>query len=84
MSNLDINELCLILHETLQIGDRGRQLNSDTGLLGSIPEFDSMAVVSVITAIEDNYGIIIEDDEVSAELFETVGTLFDFISKKSV
>ncbi|MCP4993529.1 MAG: acyl carrier protein, partial [Gammaproteobacteria bacterium] len=45
-------------------------------------EFDSMAVVSVITAIEDNFGVIVDDDEITAELFETVGSLHDFIAQK--
>jgi acyl carrier protein len=32
--------------------------------------------------VEENYGIMIEDDEVSAEVFETLGSLVNFISEK--
>lgn len=78
-----MNDLCEILREILQIDDKNRKLDSETALLGCIPEFDSMAVVSVITAIEDNYGLMIDDDEVTAELFETIGTLHDFIQRKA-
>ncbi|MCB1728823.1 MAG: acyl carrier protein, partial [Gammaproteobacteria bacterium] len=48
----------------------------------SIPEFDSMAVVSVITALEDQLGIIVEDDDISGETFETLGNLTQFVQSK--
>jgi acyl carrier protein len=41
-----------------------------------------MAVVTVITAMEETFGIYVSDDEISAETFETVGTLARFIEKK--
>lgn len=71
-----------ILRDTLQLGDRADQLEASTPLLGGIPEFDSMAVVTVLTMIEDELEITIEDDEVSAEVFETVGSLAEFVSSK--
>ena len=43
-----------IVGDVLQLGDRTAKLEPDTALLGSIPEFDSMAVVSVITALKTN------------------------------
>ncbi|MCW8847879.1 MAG: acyl carrier protein [Sedimenticola sp.] len=79
-----LDEVKEIIGSVLQLGDRIDQFDRDTALLGSVPEFDSMAVVSVITAIEDNFGIIVDDDEVSAELFETVGNLYDFVAGKLV
>jgi acyl carrier protein len=80
MSNL--SDTIQIIAEVLQLGERVSSFDAATPLLGSVPEFDSMAVVSVITAIEDNYGFTVEDDEVSAELFETVGSLHEFILQK--
>jgi len=71
-----------IVGDVLNLGDRTLGLRPDSALLGSIPEFDSMAVVSVITALEDNLGIVVEDDEITAETFETVGTLTEFIESK--
>jgi acyl carrier protein len=41
-----------------------------------------MAVVTVVTMIEDELGITIEDDELSADVFATVGSLADFVSSK--
>lgn len=71
-----------ILGTTLQLGDRAQALTESTPLLGNIPEMDSMAVVTVLTAIEDHYGIVIEDDEIGAEVFATVGTLAAFVAAK--
>jgi acyl carrier protein len=52
--------------------------NSDTALFGALPEFDSMAVAHFLTALEERLGVIIEDDDVEAEDFETFGTLLTF------
>jgi acyl carrier protein len=51
-------------------------------LLGVVPELDSMAVVGLLTAIEDRFGIVIADDEISADHFQSVGTLVDFVESK--
>ncbi len=71
-----------ILRDSLQLGDEAEKLSLDSKLLGDIPEFDSMAVVTVLTMIEEEYEISIEDDEVSADVFETVGSLVDFLQEK--
>ena len=77
-----IDEIKIVLKETLQLGNEIESLDSDTPLLGGIPEFDSMSVVSVITALEEKYGIIVEDDEINGEIFETIGSLSEFIERK--
>ena len=71
-----------ILGETLQLGDRAAQFNSATKLFGSIAEFDSMAVVAVISALEEKFGIMISDEEITAETFDSVGSLSKFIERK--
>ena len=75
-------EVKLLLGHVLQLGDRVKQLDRSTPLMGSLPEFDSMAVISLITALEEHFNILLEEDEISAEIFETVGNLCDFISHK--
>jgi acyl carrier protein len=83
-SSMDtIDRLKRILADSLQLGARAERLTSDSALLGSIPEFDSMAVVTVLTMIEDEFGIEVEDDEISADVFETLGTLASFVSGKA-
>lgn len=77
-----LNDVKNILRDTLQLGARADELTADSGLMGEIPEFDSMAVVTVLTMVEEEYDLEIEDDEVSAEIFETVGSLVRFIEQK--
>ena len=71
-----------ILRDTLQLGDRAARLQGASGLLGTLPELDSMAVVTVITALEDRFGIVVEDDEISADTFATFGALVQFVESK--
>lgn len=71
-----------VLRDALHLGDRAARLGPDTRLLGALPEFDSMAVVTVVTMIEDQFGLTIEDDELSADVFETVGSLCRFLDGK--
>jgi len=80
---LSLEEIKAVIGEVLQIPEVMAGLDADSALLGAIPEFDSMAVVSILTTIEENYGLIINDDEVTAEIFETVGSLLDFINSIS-
>ena len=68
-----------ILNSVLQI-DKNYQ--TDTALLGAIAEFDSVAVISVITTLEEQLGISVDDDEISAEIFETFGSLLAFVEQK--
>lgn len=81
MNNLE--SIKRILRDTLQLGDRAKDLTESSALLGAIPELDSMAVISLITMIEDEFGITVADDEVTAETFETVGSLVRFVTEKS-
>ncbi len=70
-----------ILVNVLQLHD-DFMVNDDAPLLGAIPEFDSMAVVSVLTELEEKFGFFVDDDEIDAEIFETVGSLVEFVEQK--
>jgi acyl carrier protein len=76
------DELRRLLAEVLQLNAKRAALTPESRLLGEIPEFDSMAVVAVITAIEERFGFTVEDDEISADVFETLGTLAAFVEQK--
>jgi acyl carrier protein len=78
----DLDRVREILRDTLQIGRRADELREQSRLFGAIPEFDSVAVVNVVMSIEAQYGIRISDDELSAEVFETLGSLRRFIASK--
>ena len=55
---------------------------ADTELFGALPEFDSMAVATVLTGLEEKLHILIEDDDVEAEDFMTYGRLLAFATRK--
>jgi acyl carrier protein len=76
------NEVITVLVEVLQLSDQSQQLDENSQLLGALPEFDSMAVVSVLTRLEEDYGFFIDDDEIDADTFESVGTLTAFVEQK--
>ena len=62
--------------------DESTSVELDTPLLGHLPEFDSMSVVAILTAIEEHFGVMIDDDEVSAEIFTSWRSLTDFVDDK--
>ena len=80
MATLD--QVRMLLGEVLQLGARVEQLDASTPLLGALPELDSMAVATVIAGIEDRFDIVVEDDEVSAETFRSVGSLSEYVDHK--
>lgn len=71
-----------ILRDSLSLGSRADALSAASPLLGAVPEFDSMAVVTVVTMLEDELGITVADDELSADVFATVGSLAEFVEQK--
>ena len=77
-----LEEIKSLLSDTLSLGTRTNSFSEDTVLLGNIPELDSIAVVNVITALEEHFGITVEDDEISAKTFETLGSLSGFVEQK--
>lgn len=77
-----LDEVKNILSDVLSLGERKNFITADSILLGSIPELDSMAVVNVITALEEHFGITVNDDEISARTFETLGSLVYFVEQK--
>lgn len=77
-----LEEVKNILATVLGLGERKQSLGKDTPLLGSMPELDSMAAVSLIAALEDHFGFAVHDDEISAATFSTVGSLSSFVDQK--
>lgn len=71
-----------ILTEALHLGAAGAALSFGSPLLGALPELDSMGVVTLIAALEERFDIAVDDDEISATTFETVGSLAAFIAEK--
>ena len=76
------HEVVQTLDEVLSLNGRARAFTRSTHLLGALPELDSMAVVSLIGAIEERCGIVVEDEDIDGDTFATVGSLVDFVSGK--
>ncbi|MEO5794926.1 MAG: acyl carrier protein [Rhodoferax sp.] len=75
-------EVKTVLDEVLSLNGRSAAFTRDTHLLGAIPELDSMAVVSLITRLEEHFGLTVDDDDMDGSTFATVGALVDFVDAK--
>ena len=83
MDGIDVNgEVLAVIDEVLSLKGRASSFGRDTPLLGALPELDSMAVVALITALEERFGFIVDDDEIDGAVFATLGTLVDFVEIK--
>ena len=77
-----IQDVLRTLDEVLSLKGRALAFDRSSPLLGAIPELDSMAVVSLITSLEERFGIVVADDDIDGNTFKTVGTLVDFVSER--
>lgn len=79
---ISIHQVWNVLVETLSIDDVPSELDAATPLLGTQPELDSMGVLALLFALEETFGIDVDGDEVTVDIFETLGTLTDFVASK--
>jgi acyl carrier protein len=77
-----IDDVKTVVGTTLQIRGRVQEMDAAAPLLGAVPELDSIAVVNLITALEEHFGITVADDEIGAAAFETLGSLTKFVERK--
>ena len=71
-----------VLVDTLGLENRVDRIDATTLLLGSLPELDSMAVLELVLALEQRFGIAIEGEDVTADVFESLETLTAFVDDK--
>ena len=55
-------------------------LTDDLPLAGNI--LDSMAVTNLVLALEEHFGFIFDDEDLSAEAFETANSLSELVKTK--
>ena len=70
-----------ILRGVLGQNARPERMDAATPLLGEVPELDSMAILGILTQIEAEFGIQIDDDDIDAEVFRSFGALCGFVDK---
>ena len=75
-------EVLRVLDEVLSLNGRSTAFTRNTPLLGAIPELDSMAVVTLITTLEEQFGLVVDDDDIDGTTFATLGSLSDFVASK--
>lgn len=70
-----------VLVKVLGIQDRAATLDASTQLFGTIPELDSLAVVELAAALEEEFDFQIDDDDFTGDVFETLGSLTQFVEQ---
>ena len=75
-------EVLRVVDEVLSLNGRTADFTRNTPLLGAVPELDSMAVITLITTLEDQFGLVVDDDDIDGATFASVGSLTDFVSGK--
>jgi acyl carrier protein len=81
-TTVGVEDVKAVLVETLALESRADLLAPTTPLLGSLPELDSMAVLELVLGLEQRFGAVIEDEDVTAEVFETLESLTGFVNGK--
>jgi len=76
------DEVLRILEEALSLKGRAKFFKPETRLLGAVPELDSMTVVSLLTALEEQLGVAVDEDEINASSLATVGSLVEYVRGK--
>jgi acyl carrier protein len=77
-----LDRVKVVIVKTLQIQDRAEGLDASTELFGSLPELDSMSVVALAVNLEREFDFEIDDEDFRGEVFETIGTLADFVEQQ--
>ena len=78
----DLEAVKAVLVSSLGVRERAEAIDADTRLLGSLPELDSMAVLVLVHDLEEAFEIVVEDEDLSADIFDTLGALTAFVDRK--
>ena len=80
------SELKRLIIDTLRLEDvEPNSIKDEEPLFGEGLGLDSIDALELVVAIEKNYGVLIEDEEVGVEAFASIEALADFvINKKSI
>lgn len=82
MSDETVQQVAQTVGKVLELGDRTGALDAETKLFGAIPELDSLAVLELIAALETQFGVEFEADDVTGDAFESIGTLAAVIDRR--
>lgn len=74
--NLESEVIACVAQALALDGKRASGLNRNTALQGAHPDFDSMAVLTLLTALEERLGMPVAED-IGADALVSVGSLVD-------
>jgi acyl carrier protein len=74
--------LGVILSERLKLTLERDSLREDVGLLGQGIGIDSIEMLQIVAAIEEQFSLIVDDHELKTDNFSTIGSLVTFIQGK--
>ena len=83
MSKIDQNifdEVKEIVVERLQLDVLPRDINADTRLLEEGFKLDSITILDIVAALEDRFNILIDDDDLSNNVFNDMKSLVKLIT----
>lgn len=75
-------EVLDLLDEVLCLQGRAQSFSPETPLLGAVVELDSLAVIELLSSMQQRFGFQLHDDELDGRLFATVGSLTAFVAEK--
>ena len=70
-----------VLDTALSLQGRAIRFEPSTPLLGALPELDSMAVLALITGLENHFGVAFDYDDLNGSVFATFGSLRDLVEQ---
>src|SRR5262249_49914839 len=76
-----LDRLLRLIRTSVALGPVGR-LDQDTGLLGTGVGLDSIEILHLVAAIEEEFDLTIDDSELEVRHFETVRSLTALIRRK--
>lgn len=77
-----LDRVIVVVVKTLAIQERADSLNAFTELFGSMPELDSITVVALSVNLEREFDFEIDDEDFTGEVFDTVGSLAEYVESR--
>lgn len=65
----------------MNTGSISNDINSDTDLFELGVGVDSVSTLELVIALEEEFGINIDESEISYEIFSSLGSLTDFVNE---
>ena len=78
-----VSRLVSLLRRTVEVVTMPSQVDRSTGLLGEGIGLDSVEILKLVCAIEEEFDLTIDESQLTAARFKTVGSLATFIHERS-